>query len=311
MAFISFISRNVLLSILIQVFFLATPNLSAFIGIPLPPEARGPESLAFDSTGALYTGVIDGRILKFPAFQQPPLSFAFTSRNRSVAACAGITSPTPACGRPLGLLSAGPNGALATQIATSADGQNFVFCNALDVDQRSGTVYFTEFSTVYDIRNGPQAIVNNDSTGRLLKYDPKTNTVTTLLRNLSGAAGTAVSRDGSFVLVTEFIANRTRKFWLNGPKANTAEILITSHLRPDNIKRTIRGDFWIAAMMLKAATQTLVAIRQLVRESGAILRTVSLEAEYGTTFISEVQEYAGALYVGSRFTTSIGVYRPF
>ena len=88
-----------------------------------------------------------------------------------------------------------------------------------------------------------QAVGNNDATGRLLEYDPSTNQVTVLMKGLSGAVGTAVSTDGSFVLVTELFANRTQKFWLKGPKANTSEILITFQGRPDNIKTTADGTF--------------------------------------------------------------------
>ena len=43
------------------------------------------------------------------------------------------------------------------------------------------------------------AVASSDATGRLLEYDPKTRGVTVLIRGLSAAAGTAVSRDCSFV----------------------------------------------------------------------------------------------------------------
>ena len=54
-------------------------------------------------------------------------------------------------------------------------------------------------------RNSTKDVEANDSTGRLLKYEVGTNQVTVLLINLSGAVGAAVSRDGGFVLVSEFI----------------------------------------------------------------------------------------------------------
>ena len=43
------------------------------------------------------------------------------------------------------------------------------------------------------------AVASNHATGRLLEYDPRTRRVTVLMRGLSGAAGTAFSRDGPFV----------------------------------------------------------------------------------------------------------------
>ncbi|KAJ0048879.1 hypothetical protein Pint_16361 [Pistacia integerrima] len=134
--------------------------------------------------------------------------------NWSHAKCDDTTNPDlgPICGRPFGLalnrtrylfiadayyslLVAGPNGRLATQLAISAEGERFRFCNGLDIDQRTGLVYFTDTSAVYDLRTITH--VTGDSTGRLLRYDPKTNLVTVLLRNLTGPAGVAVSRDSS------------------------------------------------------------------------------------------------------------------
>ncbi|BFG32981.1 protein MIS12 homolog isoform X1 [Prunus yedoensis var. nudiflora] len=48
-----------------------------------------------------------------------------------------------------------------------------------------------------------KANVEHDATGRLLKFDPQTKEVTVLLRGLSLPLGTAVSKHGSFVLVSE------------------------------------------------------------------------------------------------------------
>ena len=86
--------------------------------------------------------------------------------------CDGSTNPDnePSCGRPLGLkfnhktcdlyiadayfglLVVGPNGGVAHQVATSAEGVPFGFANALDIDTHTGAVYFTDSSTVYQRR---------------------------------------------------------------------------------------------------------------------------------------------------------------
>lgn len=133
-----------------------------------------------------------------------------------------------------------------------------------------------------------------------------------LLRNLSRAVGLAVSRDGSFLLVSEAIGNRIRRYWLTGPKANTAEIFLSNInvVRPQNIKRTPSGGFWIAAASVKQDSQTLVSIRIRVDGSGRITEMASLEGQYGSTLISEVQESGLSLYVSSRNASFIGVYGP-
>ena len=86
--------------------------------------------------------------------------------------CDGNKDPDsePTCGRPLGLsfnnqrnqlyiadayfglLVAGPNGRLATTLATTAEQVPFNFLFGLDVDPLSGLVYFTDFSTTIQLR---------------------------------------------------------------------------------------------------------------------------------------------------------------
>ena len=78
--------------------------------------------------------------------------------------------PESVCGRPLGLqfhrrsgelyvadaylglLRVPPRGGLAEVVAAEAGGEPFNFLNGLDVDQRTGDVYFTDSSTTYQRR---------------------------------------------------------------------------------------------------------------------------------------------------------------
>lgn len=51
----------------------------------------------------------------------------------------------------LGLCKVGPEGGLATRVATEAEGVEFRFVNDLDVDE-DGNVYFTDSSSNYQRR---------------------------------------------------------------------------------------------------------------------------------------------------------------
>lgn len=101
----------------------------------------------------------------------------FYFKNRSL--CNPIANATPfsyvktehICGRPLGLrfdkktgelyiadaylglLKVGPEGGLATSLATEAEGVPLRFTNDVDVDSE-GNVYFTESSSIYQRRYG-------------------------------------------------------------------------------------------------------------------------------------------------------------
>ena len=91
---------------------------------------------------------------------------------RNKKACDGSTNPDlePTCGRPLGLkfnpatcdlyiadayfglLMVGPSGGVAKQLAISAEGVPFRFTNALDIDNKTGEVYFTDSSILFQRR---------------------------------------------------------------------------------------------------------------------------------------------------------------
>ena len=139
-----------------------------------------------------------------------------------------------------------------------------------------------------------------------MKYDPQTKQVTVLMRNLSSPEGVAVTSSGSSVIVSEFYANKTRRFWLAGPKVNTSEAFVNSIIEPNNIKRTPTGQLSIAAATLQS--QTLVPARFTVDETGRVLEVVSLGVQYGNTLVSEVQPSGIDMFVGSRFTNFIGIY---
>lgn len=160
-----------------------------------------------------------------------------------------------------------------------------------------------------------QALLNSrDSSGRLFRYDPSTNQTTVLLGGLAVASGVAVSRDGSFVLVSEFMANRIQRFWLKGPRANTSDIFLPLAGRPDNIKRNSRGQFWVAVNSYLgpplSPRPAFLPAGVRVTENGLILQVVSLIREYGTEAVSEVQEFNRTLFAGSLHVSYATIFTP-
>ncbi|XP_039064498.1 strictosidine synthase-like [Hibiscus syriacus] len=147
----------------------------------------------------------------------------------------------PSCGRVLG-----PKSGLATILSTVAYGETYRFCDGVDVHQPTRNVCFTDVSVVYDIKQFETTTNVKDSTGRLLKCDVGNNEVTVLLRNLSFPGGVAVDDDEEFVLVSEFIGNRTQKIQVQGRNPYESGIVNTRPI-PDNIKKVRSYGFWIAA----------------------------------------------------------------
>ncbi|XP_004305212.1 PREDICTED: strictosidine synthase-like [Fragaria vesca subsp. vesca] len=147
-------------------------SLGGFEHHEIPVPVVGPESVAFDCSGAVYAGVADGRIFKWLGSQYGWSEFATTSPSRPRGLCDGSTNKDnePICGRPLGLrfdlktcelyiadayfglLKTGPNGGVAQTLATEVNGTPFRFTNDVDINPQTGMVYFTDSSTIYQRR---------------------------------------------------------------------------------------------------------------------------------------------------------------
>ncbi|TVU21436.1 hypothetical protein EJB05_31069, partial [Eragrostis curvula] len=164
---------------------------------------RGPESVAFHGDGAgPYSGVSDGRVLKWNGDARGWSTYAYSPGYNPKACTASRRRPAEIteskCGRPLGLkfhyksgnlyiadaykglMRVGPGGGQAKVLVSKADGVPLRFTNGVDVDQVTGEVFFADSSTKYRRSQHERVTATGDSTGRLMKYDPQTNTVTVL-----------------------------------------------------------------------------------------------------------------------------------
>ncbi|KAK9116266.1 hypothetical protein Sjap_015213 [Stephania japonica] len=125
------------------------------------------------------------------------------------------------CGRPLGLqfnkqtcdlyiadayyglLKVTRNGGVATRLASSADNMPFKFTNAVDIDPRTGSVYFTDSSIFFPRWCTCEETCGHHTCGRLMKYDPRSQQVTVFAQCLRLANGVALSGNNNFILVAE------------------------------------------------------------------------------------------------------------
>ncbi|KAK4771628.1 hypothetical protein SAY87_032160 [Trapa incisa] len=226
--------------------------------------AFGSESFAFNSRGdGPYTGVSNGRIIKWVHEERRWIDFAYTSPNKEECQEPhDHEAMEHICGRPLGLgfkhdtghlyiadaykglLVVGPHGgSVATKVVDQADGVRLGFTNALDIDQLTGAIYFTDSSSKYHRRNYISMILAGDRTGRLIKYDPRNEQVEVLLSSLAFANGVALTPDGSSVLVAETGGCRILRYSL---KTGIADVFALLPGFPDNIRRSPRGGYWVA-----------------------------------------------------------------
>lgn len=241
---------------------------------------RGPEDLARDRKGNIYTSLEDGRILRIGADGRAtefantggrPLGLEFTPDGTLIVADAYK-----------GLLSIDDGGRI-TVLSTEAEGIPIAYADDVDIAS-DGRIFFTDATTKFPpARFGgtyPASlldIMEHGSHGRLLRYDPQTRKTTVLLTGLNFANGVAVSPDQRFVLVNETGSYRVTRYWLAGEKAGSSDVLIDNLPGfPDNIAAGRNGRFWIGLASPRNPVLDSLAdkpfLRRVVQRLPAFLR---------------------------------------
>ncbi len=204
---------------------------------------EGGEAVAIDAAGDVYTGFIDGRIVRFrPASGEVtdlvnthgrPLGMKFATDGRLIIADAVK-----------GLLAW--DGQTLEVLLTEVDGVPLGFPDDLDISE-SGVVYLSDASVKYGVHKVMQDVYSHEPNGRLVSYDLETGQSRTELAGLWFANGVAVSADQSFVLINETTRYRIRRLWLSGPRKGQDDIFADNLPGfPDNLTRSPRGSFWVA-----------------------------------------------------------------
>lgn len=209
--------------------------------VPLP--GHGAEDVLVGADGAVYTGTEDGAIWRI----------------RDAGARLERVADTG--GRPLGLewlpdgrmlVCDARRGLLALDTATGTTeiltelvhGRRMAFCNNAAV-AADGTIWFTDSSRIYGIDQWKADMVENTTSGRLLRRDPD-GTVTVVLDGLRFANGVALSADESFVAVAETAGRTVVRHWLTGDRAGQRDHLVADLPGyPDNIARGSDGLVWV------------------------------------------------------------------
>ncbi|CAN0902337.1 Protein STRICTOSIDINE SYNTHASE-LIKE 11 [Linum grandiflorum] len=208
-------------------------------------------------------------------------------------------------------MTAGPqSGTLASPIATAAN--NTIRFNAtvgVDMNPLTRIIYFTDTSTNYEIGQWWQAIGAGDRSGRLLQYNINTRQVTVLRSGLGYPTGVALSADGSYLLFSETSLNRTTRYYLTGPRANTTEPFISNIVRPVSIRRTTQGEFMIAASMVDLASGTAIPVAVRADATGRVVETTPLYEQFGDLLVTEVyQFFRNDTFITSSYAPYLVIY---
>ncbi len=283
---------------------------------------EGPEDVAVGTDGAVYAGMVDGKIVRIDPKTGlhhviaetggRPLGLDWETRGRLIIADADK-----------GLLSLNVATGNLEVLATEAGGRPFRFTDDVDVGA-DGLIYFSDASDRFGIHDYKLDILESAGNGRLLSYDPANGRVQTLIDGLQFANGVAVSPDASFVLVVETGRYRVHKHWLTGPDKGATEILIDQLPGfPDGVSSNGRGTYWIAIPSprnpLLDQLANMPRIRKVVARlpeafhpkpirhamalgvnaQGHVLHNLQQPDGRPLTMITSVEEVGGSLYLGS------------
>lgn len=214
-------------------------------------DGHKPEDVAIDAAGRIYAGLEDGRIVQLQPDGTQPRVFANTQGRPlgMVFDRGGNLIVTDAI---KGLLSVSPAGEIKV-LTTEAEGKKFGCLNDLDI-AADGTIYFTEASYKYSMAQFTSDILEHQPNGRLMAFNPQTQTARTLIKGLYFANGVAVSPDQSFVLVAETGKYRVRRLWLKEPKEGMDDMFIDNLPGfPDGIFSNGADKFWLALVTPRQA----------------------------------------------------------
>jgi len=252
-------------------------------------QLSGPESITVDSAGTLYTGLLDGRIVKLEG--DKVIDVVQTGK----PPC-GTPELEQTCGRPLGmrfdryginlivadayfgLLEVNPRARTVNTLVPPSPGINgkpFRFVNDLDI-ARDGTIYFTDSSTKWQRRDVPYFLFEGEASGRLMAYHPKTGDMEVLIEGLAFANGVQLSPEGDHVLVAETNMFRIIKYYIKGEHEGKSEVFAQNLPGiPDNIRLSSQGGYWVGLSLGRSETMDLMA--QYPRARNFLAKIFSLQ----------------------------------
>ncbi|CAL5008623.1 unnamed protein product [Urochloa decumbens] len=252
----------------------------------LPDGPVGPESVAFDKSGA---GPYSAR----ESSCGRPLGLRFHNNSGNLYIADAY----------MGLMRVGPKGGEVTVLATEAGGVSLRFTNGVDVDQITDDVYFTDSSTTYTRAQHEMVTGMRDSTGRIMRYNRRTNKVTVLQSGVTYPNGIAISADRTHLIVALTGPCKLMRYWIRGPNAGTSELFTDLPGYPDNVRPDGKGGYWVALHREKNEKPNgkedshLVAIRigaegerlQEMRGSKDVRPTEAVKREDGKIYLGSVE----------------------
>lgn len=223
-------------------------------------KLRGPETIVFDKDGNLYTGTVNGQIVKIDKNDRNKIVKVVQMGEENDEKICNDPHGSPKCGRPLGMklikdkdllyvadsyygifkidLLTGTKTLIISSKDTRFGASKLKFVNDLDLDGE--VIYFIDTSNERDVSEALQEHAEAQPRGRLFKFDQSTGQVELLLDNLYFPNGMTLTPEKDALLVNENTAARILKIYVKGEKKGTVETFANLPGFSDNIRLTER-----------------------------------------------------------------------
>ena len=302
-------------------------------------EVDGPEDVILDDDDNLYCSVRQGEIIRFLAPDHVrrevyahvggrPLGMAFDRDGNLVVCIAGMGLYRVDKHRNVHKMTAETNRSAFSII----DDSRMRLADDLDIAP-DGKVYFSEATIRYGFEEWVVDALEGRGNGRIIRYDPAAGTTRTILRNLLFANGVCMAHDRKSVLFAETWGCRVNRYWLEGSKAGTTEVVVADLPGyPDNINRGSNGAYWVALAGTRTPSydlaMTMPAFRRRMarrvagdewlfpnvnvgcvihfEEGGRVLEALWDLAGENHPAITSMREHRGYLYLGGVTNNRIG-----
>lgn len=209
----------------------------------IPVGGTGPEDVVVHPDGYLYTGLLDGRIVRVPRDGGPPETVCDTG-GRPLGMDLDAEGRLVVCDTERGLLRVTTDGHVEV-LCDHYQGEPLRFCNNPHVAS-DGVIYFSDSSQRFGFADYLADMFEHSRTGRLFAYDPD-GTVRLLLDGLAFANGVTMPHGEQCVLVAETSEYRITRLWVSGPEAGQRDVFVENLPGfPDNLSTGPQGTIWVA-----------------------------------------------------------------
>ncbi|MGV0853437.1 SMP-30/gluconolactonase/LRE family protein [Mycolicibacterium phlei] len=224
--------------------------------VPLPGDA--PEDVVVDAGGNLWTGLIDGRILRLSPGGE--IDVVATAEGRPLGLHVAHDGRILVCTSPGGLLALHPDSGALETLVVDVGGRTLTFCSNV-TQSPDGTIYFTESTSAFTYAHYKGAAFEARPRGSLFRLEAD-GTAVTVAAGLYFANGVTPTADGSALVFAETLGRRLSKFWLTGERAGTVTPLHENLPgMPDNLSTGADGRIWCAMVSPPSAAAEWLAPR--------------------------------------------------